>query len=79
VLCSAPSIALGLVGTNLYRGSFHVNELAFAVGAVTISIAMTLWGWDHSCSSTRSRLSPHLRPREERADGLVILPCPIVG
>jgi len=28
VLCSAPSVTLGSVGPNLYRGSFHVNELA---------------------------------------------------
>jgi 3',5'-cyclic AMP phosphodiesterase CpdA len=28
VLCSAPSVALGSVGPDLYRGSFHVNELA---------------------------------------------------
>jgi 3',5'-cyclic AMP phosphodiesterase CpdA len=28
VLCSGPSVALGSVGPELYRGSFHVNELA---------------------------------------------------
>jgi 3',5'-cyclic AMP phosphodiesterase CpdA len=28
VLCSAPSVELGSVGADLYRGSFHVNELA---------------------------------------------------
>ena len=32
VLCSAPSVALGSVGPNLYRGSFHVNELALVGG-----------------------------------------------
>jgi len=34
VLCSAPSVALGSVGPNLYRGSFHVNELALVGGGV---------------------------------------------
>ena len=28
VLCSAPSVALGSVDDGLFRGSFHVNELA---------------------------------------------------
>jgi 3',5'-cyclic AMP phosphodiesterase CpdA len=28
VLCSAPSVALGSVGPDMYRGSFHVNQLA---------------------------------------------------
>jgi 3',5'-cyclic AMP phosphodiesterase CpdA len=32
VLCSAPSVALGSVGPDLYKGSFHVNELALARG-----------------------------------------------
>jgi 3',5'-cyclic AMP phosphodiesterase CpdA len=32
VLCSAPSVALGSVGPDLYRGSFHVNELALVGG-----------------------------------------------
>jgi 3',5'-cyclic AMP phosphodiesterase CpdA len=32
VLCSAPSVALGSVGPDLYRGSFHVNELALTGG-----------------------------------------------
>ena len=32
VLCSAPSVALGSVGPNHYRGSFHVNELALVGG-----------------------------------------------
>src|SRR5262249_29103718 len=32
VLCSAPWVALGSVGPNLYRGSFHVNELALVGG-----------------------------------------------
>jgi 3',5'-cyclic AMP phosphodiesterase CpdA len=32
VLCSAPSVALGSVGPGLYRGSFHVNELALTGG-----------------------------------------------
>jgi 3',5'-cyclic AMP phosphodiesterase CpdA len=32
VLCSAPSVSLGSVGPDLYRGSFHVNELALAGG-----------------------------------------------
>jgi hypothetical protein len=32
VLCSAPSVSLGSVGPNLYRGSFHVNELALVGG-----------------------------------------------
>jgi 3',5'-cyclic AMP phosphodiesterase CpdA len=34
VLCSAPSVALGSVGPDLYRGSFHVNELALTGGGV---------------------------------------------
>jgi 3',5'-cyclic AMP phosphodiesterase CpdA len=34
VLCSAPSVALGSVGQNRYRGSFHVNELALVGGGV---------------------------------------------
>src|SRR5262249_28953747 len=34
VLCSAPSVALGSVGTALYHGSFHVNELALVGGGV---------------------------------------------
>jgi hypothetical protein len=32
VLCSAPSVSLGSVGADLYRGSFHVNELALTDG-----------------------------------------------
>jgi 3',5'-cyclic AMP phosphodiesterase CpdA len=32
VLCSAPSVSLGSVGPDLYRGSFHVNELALTDG-----------------------------------------------
>ena len=32
VLCSAPSVALGSVGPDLYKGSFHVNELALTGG-----------------------------------------------
>jgi 3',5'-cyclic AMP phosphodiesterase CpdA len=32
VLCSAPSVSLGSVGPDLYRGSFHVNELALTGG-----------------------------------------------
>jgi len=32
VLCSAPSVALGSVGPDLFRGSFHVNELALTGG-----------------------------------------------
>jgi 3',5'-cyclic AMP phosphodiesterase CpdA len=28
VLCSAPSVSLGSVGADLYRGSFHLDELA---------------------------------------------------
>jgi 3',5'-cyclic AMP phosphodiesterase CpdA len=28
VLCSAPSVALGSIGPDLYHGSFHLNELA---------------------------------------------------
>jgi 3',5'-cyclic AMP phosphodiesterase CpdA len=32
VLCSAPSVALGSVGTDLYQGSFHLNELALTGG-----------------------------------------------
>ena len=32
VLCSAPSVALGSVGPDLYHGSFHVNELALTGG-----------------------------------------------
>ena len=32
VLCSAPSVALGSVGPDMYRGSFHVNELALTGG-----------------------------------------------
>lgn len=32
VLCSAPSVALGSVGPDLYRDSFHVNELALPGG-----------------------------------------------
>jgi 3',5'-cyclic AMP phosphodiesterase CpdA len=32
VLCSAPSVALGSVGPNRYRGSFHVNQLALVGG-----------------------------------------------
>jgi 3',5'-cyclic AMP phosphodiesterase CpdA len=32
VLCSAPSVALGSVGPDLYRGSFHLNELALTGG-----------------------------------------------
>jgi 3',5'-cyclic AMP phosphodiesterase CpdA len=32
VLCSAPSVALGSVGPELYRGSFHINELALTGG-----------------------------------------------
>jgi hypothetical protein len=32
VLCSAPSVALGAVGPDLYKGSIHVNELALAAG-----------------------------------------------
>ena len=34
VLCSAPSVSLGSVGPDLYRGSFHVNELALTGGGV---------------------------------------------
>jgi hypothetical protein len=30
VLCSAPSVALGSVGADLYHGSFHVNQLVVA-------------------------------------------------
>lgn len=32
VLCSAPSVSLGSVGPDLYRGSFHINELALTGG-----------------------------------------------
>jgi 3',5'-cyclic AMP phosphodiesterase CpdA len=32
VLCSAPSVALGSVGPDLYKGSFHINELALTGG-----------------------------------------------
>jgi 3',5'-cyclic AMP phosphodiesterase CpdA len=32
VLCSAPSVSLGSVGADLYRGSFHINELALTGG-----------------------------------------------
>jgi len=32
VLCSAPSVALGSVGPDRYRGSFHVDELALTSG-----------------------------------------------
>jgi 3',5'-cyclic AMP phosphodiesterase CpdA len=32
VLCSAPSVTLGSVGPDLYRGSFHVNELELIGG-----------------------------------------------
>jgi 3',5'-cyclic AMP phosphodiesterase CpdA len=32
VLCSAPSVALGSVGPNRYRGSFHINQLALVGG-----------------------------------------------
>jgi hypothetical protein len=32
VLCSAPSVALGSVGADRYRGSFHVNELVLLGG-----------------------------------------------
>jgi 3',5'-cyclic AMP phosphodiesterase CpdA len=32
VLCSAPSVALGSVGPDMYRGSFHINELALTGG-----------------------------------------------
>jgi predicted MPP superfamily phosphohydrolase len=32
VLCSAPSVALGSVGADLYHGSFHLNELALTGG-----------------------------------------------
>ena len=32
VLCSAPSVALGSVGVDKFRGSFHVNELALTDG-----------------------------------------------
>jgi 3',5'-cyclic AMP phosphodiesterase CpdA len=31
-LCSAPSVALGSVGADLYRGSFHINELLLTGG-----------------------------------------------
>jgi hypothetical protein len=34
VLWSAASVALGSVGRNLHRGSFHVNELALVGGGV---------------------------------------------
>ncbi|HEX7086173.1 MAG TPA: metallophosphoesterase [Vicinamibacterales bacterium] len=34
VLCSAPSVALGSVGPDLYQGSFHLNELAMSDGAL---------------------------------------------
>jgi 3',5'-cyclic AMP phosphodiesterase CpdA len=37
VLCSAPSVALGSVGPDLYRGSFHVNEIAL-VGAGVVRL-----------------------------------------
>jgi len=30
MLCSAPSVALGSVGPDLYHGSFHLNELAMS-------------------------------------------------
>jgi 3',5'-cyclic AMP phosphodiesterase CpdA len=32
VLCSAPSVSLGSVGPDLYRGSFHINEIALTGG-----------------------------------------------
>jgi 3',5'-cyclic AMP phosphodiesterase CpdA len=32
VLCSAPSVSLGSVGPDVYKGSFHVNELALTGG-----------------------------------------------
>jgi 3',5'-cyclic AMP phosphodiesterase CpdA len=32
VLCSAPSVTLGSADRNVYRGSFHVNELALVGG-----------------------------------------------
>lgn len=34
VLCSAPSVALGSVGPDLYKGSFHLDELAMGGGAL---------------------------------------------
>jgi 3',5'-cyclic AMP phosphodiesterase CpdA len=38
VLCSAPSVALGSSGRDLYRGSFHINELALTdEGAVRLT------------------------------------------
>src|SRR5262245_5704736 len=38
VLCSAPSVALGSVGPDRYRGSFHVNQLALVGrGAVRLT------------------------------------------
>jgi 3',5'-cyclic AMP phosphodiesterase CpdA len=32
VLCSAPSVALGSYGGEMYRGSFHIHELSFDAG-----------------------------------------------
>jgi 3',5'-cyclic AMP phosphodiesterase CpdA len=40
VLCSAPSVALGSVGTDLYRGSFHLNELALTGSG---GVQLTSW------------------------------------
>jgi 3',5'-cyclic AMP phosphodiesterase CpdA len=35
-LCSAPSVALGSVGPDLYRGSFHLDELALTGGELRL-------------------------------------------
>jgi 3',5'-cyclic AMP phosphodiesterase CpdA len=37
VLCSAPSVALGSVGPELYKGSFHVNELVLTGGGLRLA------------------------------------------
>ena len=38
VLCSAPSVALGSTGPDLYRGSFHINELGLTgVGSIRLA------------------------------------------
>lgn len=47
VLCSAPSVALGSDGPDLYKGSFHLDELAMSGGAL------------HLVSSERVRVQNH--------------------
>ncbi len=43
VLCSAPSVSLGSVGSDLYRGSFHINELALSNGGMRLATSQRVF------------------------------------